>query len=71
MRFIILVNMGKNIGKNIGKNLTGSYSPRLLAIRQTYAKQSAIDAFKTASRRTTLKTEETALIWVIIKLLTN
>ena len=47
--------MGKNIGRNISKNLTGKYSHRLL----DHAKQSATDAFKTASERAIQKTAET------------
>ena len=39
--------MGKNIGKNIIKNLSSKYSQKLL----NHAKQSAIDSFKTASKR--------------------
>ena len=39
-------NMGKNVGENIGKNLSGKYSQKLL----DYAKQSARDVFKTASK---------------------
>ena len=40
-------NMGKNIGKNISKNLSGKYSQKLL----DQVKQSATNAFKTASKR--------------------
>ena len=40
-------NMSKNIGKNISKNLSGKYSKNPL----DHAKQSAADAFKTASKR--------------------
>ena len=43
-------NMAKNIGKNISKNLSGKYSKKLL----DHAKQSATDAFKTASKRAIL-----------------
>ena len=39
--------MGKNIGKNINKNLSGKYNQKLI----DDAKQSATDAFKTASKR--------------------
>ena len=53
-------NMGKNIIKDIGKNVTGSYSPGMLAMHQIHAKQSATDAFKTASKRTIQKTAEAA-----------
>ena len=38
--------MGKNIGKNINKNLGHKYSQN----RIDYAKQSTIDALKTASK---------------------
>ena len=41
------INMGENIGKNISKILSGKYSQKLL----DHAKQSATDAFKTASKR--------------------
>ena len=40
-------NMGENIGKIITKNLSGKYSQKLL----DHAKQSATDAFKSASKR--------------------
>ena len=40
-------NMGKNIGKNIIKNLHSKYDQKVL----DHAKQSATDAFKTASKR--------------------
>ena len=40
-------NIGKNIGQNINKDLSGKYSQKLL----DHAKQSATDAFKTASKR--------------------
>ena len=46
-------NMGKSIGKNISKNFSGKYSPGMLAARQKlldHAKQSATDAFTTASK---------------------
>ena len=45
--------MGKNIGKNISKSLSSKYSPGMLAMHQNcldHAKQSATDAFKTASK---------------------
>ena len=54
-------NMGKNIGKNISKNLSCKYSPGMLAMRQNlldHTKQSANDAFKTASKRAIHKTAE-------------
>ena len=47
-------NMTKSIGKNISKNLSDKYSPGMLAMRQKrldHAKQSATDAFKSASKR--------------------
>ena len=47
--------MGKNIGKNTIKNLSDKYRQK----RINYAKQSATDLFKAASRRTIVKTEET------------
>ena len=56
-------NMGKNIGENISKNLTDKYSLGMLAIRQKlldHAKQSATDAFKTASKRAIQKTTATS-----------
>ena len=40
-------NMGKNTGKNLSKSLSGKFSQKLL----DHAKQSATDAFKTASER--------------------
>ena len=46
--------MGKNIGKNISKNLSGKYSPKFL----DHAKQYAIDALKTSSKRAIPKTAE-------------
>ena len=47
--------MCKNSGKNISKHLNGKYSQKLL----DHAKQSATDAFKTASIRAVQKTEST------------
>ena len=47
-------NMGKNIGKNISKGLSSKNSQKLLG----HAKQSAIDAFKTSSKRVFQKTAE-------------
>ena len=49
-------NLGKSIGKDINKNLSGKYSQKLL----DYAKQSATDAFKTASKRAIQKSVEAA-----------
>ena len=45
-------NMGKNIGKNFIKNLSGKYSQKPL----DRARQSAIDALKTSSKRAIQKT---------------
>ena len=47
-------NVGKNIGKNISKNLGGISSKKLL----DHAKQSAADAFKTASKGAIQETAE-------------
>ena len=52
--FSFAKNMDKNMGKNISKNLSGKYSQKHL----DHAKQSAIDAFKTASKRAIQKTAE-------------
>ena len=46
--------MGKNFGKNISKNLSDKYSQKLVG----HAKQSAVDMFKTASKRVIQKTAE-------------
>ena len=47
-------NMGKSNGKNISKNLSGKYSQKLL----DHDKQSATDAFETASKKAIEKTAE-------------
>ena len=47
--------MGKSIGKHMSKTLSGKYSQK----RLNHAKQSATDAFKTVSKRSIQKTEET------------
>ena len=47
-------NIDGNIGKHVSKNQIGKYSQRLL----DRAKQSATDAFKTASKRAIKKTAE-------------
>ena len=47
-------NMGKNTGKNISNTLSGKYSQTLL----DYAKQSATNAFKTASKKAIQKPRE-------------
>ena len=52
MDFCLL--LGKNIGKYIKKNLSGKQNQKLL----DRAKQSAIDAFKTASKRAIQQTVE-------------
>ena len=59
----IAKKMGKNIGKNISKNWRGKYSQKL-----DDAKQSATDAFTTASKIAIQKTAE-VVIWWAIKLL--
>ena len=46
--------MDKHIGKNISETLIGKWSQKLL----DHAKQSAIDVFKTASKRAIKKTAE-------------
>ena len=46
--------MGKNIHENISKNLNGNYSEKLI----DYAKQSARDVFRTASKRGIQNTAE-------------
>ena len=50
--------MGKNIVKDISKNLSGKYSQKLL----DHAKQSATDAFKTASKRAIQKKQNQLVI---------
>ena len=45
-------NMSQRIGKIVSKKLSGKYSQKILG----HAKQSATDAFKTASKRTIEKT---------------
>ena len=55
--------MCKNIGKNKSKILSVKYSPGMLPMPQKlcdYAKQSAADVFKTASKGAIRKTEEAA-----------
>ena len=51
-------NMSKNIGKNISKILGAKHSQKLL----NHAKQSATDAFITASKRAIQKQEEQVVI---------
>ena len=51
----------KNMGKKISKNLSGEDGPGMLAMRQKpldHVKQSAIDPFKSASKRVIQKTAE-------------
>ena len=45
--------MRKNIAKNVSKDMSGKYSPGLIAMREKLdnAKQSAINAFITSSKR--------------------
>ena len=60
--------MGKNIVENISKNLHSKYDQKVL----DHAKQSATDAFKTASKRVFKKTQQKQLvISLVIKLLTQ
>ena len=47
-------NRVRNIGENISKNLKGKYSQKLI----DHAKQSAADAFKTASKKAIQKITE-------------
>ena len=48
-------NMSKNVGKNVSKNLSVKNSKKII----DHAKQSATDAFKTASKRAIQKTADT------------
>ena len=48
-------NMSKNVGKNIHKNLSGKYNRKIL----DYAKKSATDAIKIASKKAIQKTADT------------
>ena len=54
MGFCLLQSMGKNLGKVKSKNLRSKHNHRPLA----HAKQSAADAFKTASIRAIQKSSE-------------
>ena len=54
LRLSLAKNMGKNTGKKISNTLSGKYSQTLL----DYAKQSATNAFKTASKKTIQKPRE-------------
>ena len=51
-------NMSKNIGENISKILGGKHSQKLF----DHAKQSATDAFITASKRAIQKQEKQVVI---------
>ena len=62
-------NMGKNIGKKIRKNLSGKYSQKLHKTLFEQTKQSAVDAFKTASKRIIQKQQKQFMIWFVTKLL--
>ena len=53
-------SIGRNIGKNISKHLSGKYSQKLL----DHDKQSATDAFKTASKRAIQKTTEATSVLI-------
>ena len=53
-------SIGRNIGKNVGKHLSGKYSQKLL----DHDKQSATDAFKTASKRAIQKTTEATSVLI-------
>ena len=75
-------NMGTNIGKNISKNLNGKYIPGMLPrVAQVYdhtrqkpldhAKQSATEAFKTASKRGIQKTAEATGDFVILSVISD
>ena len=53
-------SIGRNIGKNVSKHLSGKYSQKLL----DHDKQSATDAFKTASKRAIQKTTEATSVLI-------
>ena len=57
-------DMSKNIGKNIGKNASNNCNQKLL----DYAKQSATDALKTASKRLIQKTADITGDWIVFKI---
>ena len=52
---------------NISKNLSSKYSQKLLG----HAKQSAMDALKTASKKQFKKQQKQLVIWLVMKLLTQ
>ena len=53
-------SIGRNTGKNVSKHLSGKYSQKLL----DHDKQSATDAFKTASKRAIQKTTEATSVLI-------
>ena len=57
-------NMGKIISKNVSKKLNGRYSQKFL----NHAKQSAVDALKTASKKQFKKQQKQLVIWLVTKL---
>ena len=59
--------MGKNIGKTISKNLSGKNRQKLL----DHGKQSATDAFKTASKRAIQKTVEATVTLIVNEIVTG
>ena len=55
------LSFAEKIGKNIDKNIKGKYNSGMLATHQKlldHAKQSALDAYKAASKRVFKKTAE-------------
>ena len=62
--------MRKNIAKNVSKDMSGKYNPGLVAMREKLdnAKQSAINAFITSSKRQDQKkTADTTIYWICNK----
>ena len=55
--------MRKNIAKNVSKDMSGKYNPGLVAMREKLdnAKQSAINAFITSSKRQDQKKQQIQL----------
>ena len=62
--FSFAKNMGKISSKNLSKKLNGRYSQKFL----NHAKQSAVDALKTASKKQFKKQQKQLVIWLVIKL---
>ena len=62
--FSFAKNMGKIISKNVSKKLNGRYSQKFL----NHAKQSDVDALKTASKKQFKKQQKQLVIWLVIKL---